>query len=265
MSREYRQLATSLKQLLKSRRLTYRDVAQKLDVSEQTIKRLLSADDGHVGRMASICDFLGVSFFDLARLAGEDREETFRLSTEQEEHFCAHPEDYGFFDALLRRQSVSSIAAKFSLKARHVQSILRRLERTGVLERAAGNEVKLLVRGTHNWIDGGPLQERFLGDETSAFIKSAMARISDLNVFTTSSERRVSAENLRDMVSEMKNLFVGYRRRAQTEEALLPADQLIEVRWTCGIAPWPASFEQYLRMSAAAEEQRKNPHCTAAT
>ena len=58
-----------LKRELKSRDITYADVAKKLDLSEASIKRMFSKDF-MLSRLDEICEFAGIEFADLAR-AGE--------------------------------------------------------------------------------------------------------------------------------------------------------------------------------------------------
>ena len=67
MSLEYRSIVSILKTALKERGITYADVASHLGVSEQTIKRLFTSQDGPVGRLVEICDFIGISFFECTR------------------------------------------------------------------------------------------------------------------------------------------------------------------------------------------------------
>lgn len=56
-----------LKRELKSRDITYADVAKKLDLSEASIKRMFSTKDFMLSRLDDICEFAGIEFADLAR------------------------------------------------------------------------------------------------------------------------------------------------------------------------------------------------------
>lgn len=106
MSLEYKSILASVKVALKAKGITYAQVAMHLGVSEQTIKRLFIGQDGSIGRLVDVCNFIGISFFEITRMAAEDREHTFGLSIGQEEYFCENPVDYAVFDELLKGHGV---------------------------------------------------------------------------------------------------------------------------------------------------------------
>ena len=90
-----------LKRELKSRDITYADVAKHLDLSEASIKRMFSAKDFMLSRLDDICEFAGIEFADLAR-AVEARDTLLtQLSPEQEKELAN--------DAKLMLAAVASI------------------------------------------------------------------------------------------------------------------------------------------------------------
>ena len=60
-----RTLLQGIKDLLAARRLTYRDLARKIGVSENTIKRDLSRGRLSLARLDQICDALEITLTDL--------------------------------------------------------------------------------------------------------------------------------------------------------------------------------------------------------
>lgn len=250
MSLEYRALVSGLKLALKAKRVNYRQVAEHLEVSEQTIKRLLTADDGAVGRLAEICDFLGISFFEIARMAAEEREQVFRISDAQEEYFCQQPADYAFFADLLKGRTPAQIREEYGVTKARAGEILRRLEAACLIERLAGDGIRLLVEGTHNWIHGGPMQLRFIAEDNATFLEFVAAKLGPSfpdDHFFTGADRRVSEATAKDFIRELRDTFIRFRKKAQTEESLMPEDKLIAVKWVACLAPYVSSFGQYLR------------------
>ena len=57
-------LFSTLKQVLKSQGLRYRDLAELMDTSEPTIKRLFKEQDCKLSRLMDICKAIGVNFTD---------------------------------------------------------------------------------------------------------------------------------------------------------------------------------------------------------
>ncbi len=60
-------LIDAIKQELKSCNKTYADMAQALDISESTIKRMFSKKEMPLSRIDDVCRFLGTDFADLSR------------------------------------------------------------------------------------------------------------------------------------------------------------------------------------------------------
>ena len=77
-----------LKRELKSRDITYADVARHLDLSEASIKRMFSAKDFMLSRLDDICEFAGVEFTDLARAVEARDTLLLQLSPEQEKELA---------------------------------------------------------------------------------------------------------------------------------------------------------------------------------
>src|SRR4051794_10582043 len=97
---EQQAITKALKQVLKARKLSYRQLAASISVSEATIKRLFTGSECNVGRLVEICDALNVSFFDLMSLANSDDFTAHHLSAEQDKFFSRNPKYYFFLRML---------------------------------------------------------------------------------------------------------------------------------------------------------------------
>lgn len=209
----------------------------------------IKAEDGPVGRLAEICSYIGVSFFEITRMAAENHEQVFCLSEEQEEYFCQHPCDYAFFDELMKRKLPMQIRDDYKLTKKNVAAILRRLETHALIERQTGDRVKLMVEGTHNWLHGGPMQRYFFYEENITFLSTTIRQLGPnlpSDHFITGADRRVLPTTLTDFIKELRETFVRFRKKAQTEESLLPAESLVSVKWLACLAPYQLPFRRYL-------------------
>ena len=111
----YGAFTTALRQVLKARRITYAELAARLGVSEQTIKRVFNGDDCPMSRLTAICEAAGVNFFEVAQLAADKPEVTFELSLEQEEALAAEPPLHTFFDELRNGLDPQAIKVKHGI------------------------------------------------------------------------------------------------------------------------------------------------------
>jgi len=63
------EVTRALKNALKAKGKTYREVAEHIGVSEQTIKRLFREKDCSISRIHEICLAIGISIYDLFSFA----------------------------------------------------------------------------------------------------------------------------------------------------------------------------------------------------
>jgi DNA-binding Xre family transcriptional regulator len=78
-------LVAALKGALKSRQMTYRDLAKRLKLSEASVKRLFAEESFSLKRVEEICAVLDIDFFELARLARGASTDTDEMTVKQEE------------------------------------------------------------------------------------------------------------------------------------------------------------------------------------
>lgn len=160
----------SLKEMLRQQGITYREVARELEVSESSVKRLFAGSDFNFSRVEQICDFLKVSFFELAERAQQDsRRNTFTLKPAQEKAFVENPKLFWFFLFVLNQGSVAGIDRRFRLSQVQVTKYLLQLDTMKLLELREGNHFRLLVPRNIVWQRGGPI-EKWLFDEGKAAI-----------------------------------------------------------------------------------------------
>src|SRR5271169_4269690 len=84
-------LISALKQVLKSRGVTYAEIARRLGTSEATIKRVFAQGSFTLERLDRICDALGIEITDLAKMVEHESERVVQLSLQQEREIVADP------------------------------------------------------------------------------------------------------------------------------------------------------------------------------
>jgi DNA-binding Xre family transcriptional regulator len=235
---EFQNLTGCLRAIMKAKKVTYASLAKHLEVSEATMKRFFTANDGSIGRITEICSALSISFADLVEQSKSKGEHVFALSLEQENFFATHPNYFAFFQELLEKNlSPKEIRTKHRISQHSATRYLRQLDKMGLIEWLPSDRVKLKVQGTHNWLDGGPLQQKFLPADNLAFLKYVEKNFQQDSHFLTTSNRHVHPETLRALISELKPLFSSFRKRVYRDEVFYPKSELIPTKWLMGIAP----------------------------
>lgn len=247
-SPEFQAVIAALRQVMKSRKITYEDLAQRLGTSAQTVKRLVNGyGDCSLEKLVSACRAVGVEFFDLVKLAGEPSEKTFELSLEQEEFFVLHRHHLAVFNLLRKHKSIAEICADHGLSAACGRRYLRELEAVGVLERLEGDGCRLRFEGGHNWLKKGPLNRRFYADGMNQLNEFMMREPApqDAERMITWSSTQLSRASLETLMTEMKELGGRYRRLAQREAATLPKAEMLDTEWVMiAAAPFRALVDE---------------------
>jgi len=83
------QLITSLKRALRSKGVTYAQIAKELDLSEASVKRLFADNNMSLQRLERICRMIAWDFNDLATQAQHNRKKLDQLSSEQEQEIAS--------------------------------------------------------------------------------------------------------------------------------------------------------------------------------
>ncbi len=160
---ESKQLVATLKRQLRARRVTYRQVADHLGLSEASVKRMFSKGDLGLRRLESICRLIELSLGELVQLMESGRNRVARLSEAQERELVADPRLMLVAYCLLNHWLPEEILEEYDLDRHALTRLLVRLDRLALIELLPGDRVRLRVAPDFRWIPGGPV-ERSLRD-----------------------------------------------------------------------------------------------------
>ncbi|WP_447803891.1 helix-turn-helix domain-containing protein [Pseudomonas kilonensis] len=125
------QLISTLKQRLKAAGMTYRDVAQALDLSEPSVKRLLASGRLTLERLAQLCELLGLTMAELLQEAERSTPRLQTLTREQEAQLVSNEKLLLVAVCALNHWSLEDIVSAYCVsKAECIKNLL-------VLERMA--------------------------------------------------------------------------------------------------------------------------------
>jgi len=152
-----------LKQVMKRRGLTYRDLAESVGTSEGAVKNMFLRSTCALERLVEVCGALGLSVSEVFKTAEAHSSEILVLSEEQEQHFADHPDVFRFFRLCFYEElSPRAVKRKWKLDDRALERYLKTLEELGLAERHPGQRLVFLVRGKLRWRPRGPWMKRHL-------------------------------------------------------------------------------------------------------
>ncbi|MGV0960702.1 MAG: helix-turn-helix domain-containing protein [Limnohabitans sp.] len=147
----------SLRSHLKARHLTYRHIAEKLGVSEQTVKRLFLQQDCSIERLEAICELLQLDLRDLVKSSPRPRQFLQQLSLKQEELLAQHPRLLMVAVCAMSLWTFQDMVQHLNIPQAETEDLLRQLDKMGFLDLMPGNRYRLHVAREFSWIVGGPI------------------------------------------------------------------------------------------------------------
>lgn len=172
MSESYA-LIKELKRQLKLSGLHYVDVAQHLEVSEGTVKRLLA--EGHqisLERLERICQLIGLEMAELFKLAASHNKGLESLTLEQEKHLIEDKALLLIAICVLNGYQFEQIIEQYTFCESELVQKLVQLDRLSIIDLLPGNKIRLQVSPTFQWQTGGPIQRFFQQQVQEAFFQS---------------------------------------------------------------------------------------------
>jgi hypothetical protein len=181
---EIAHLIVSVKRELRSRGLTYRDVARSLKLSEASVKRLFSTERFTVQRLAQVGQLLGLSLNELTHLAASTVPAPSVLTNNQEAQLVGDDKLLLVAVCALNHWSVQEIVAEYQLTRQEALKRLIVLDRMGLIELLPGDRVRRRVRRDFTWLPNGPIQKYFFRQGLEDFLSGPFDQTEESLEFT---------------------------------------------------------------------------------
>lgn len=218
-------LVNTLKRIVKSKGMTYADLARRLSLSEPTIKRSFSEQETmSLKRVERICDAIGINFAELVRIS-EIKLSGARnvLTDEQEEVLSLDLNLFKVFYLLLKNWTLEQIQKTFKVPKNAIEGILLELDKLKLIELHAGNKIKLLTARNVHWKKNGPLAKIFESEIKHKFLDKPFDKPNEFFGFLSGTVSMGTQAIIREKIirfeKEVENLIEMdlYLEKEQTE------------------------------------------------
>jgi DNA-binding Xre family transcriptional regulator len=247
-------LFEAIKAHLRSRSLTYAELATGLGVSEGTIKRIFSRKRCSTGQLDAICAFLQLELPDLVRTLPRARRLLERLTWKQEEEVTGDPKLFVVAVCALHLLRVEEILQYYEMSEAECVSKLLTLEHVGFLELHAGNRYRLLVARTFRWIPDGPIAQFAKREMTDFFDHSFDEPGELLQVLNV----RVSDASRMSLLSRLQQVAEAYNEQ-HVADAGLPLAARHPVSVWLAVRAWEPRMFKALRRAGSVAHGRAAP------
>ena len=243
---ETRAILDLVKQLLKRKGIRYEAVADHLNLSEASIKKLLNGSQISIYRLERICQMMQMDLFDLLEHLKQQQRKVEMLSWEQEQRLV---EDQRLF--LVAVSSVlgftfEQMTATYKLTKAECRSELKQLEELGILYLSSDDRIRMLISKRFSWIPNGPIQSYFLSHLQQEFFDSDFSGEDEKLLFVSG---LLSHHSISLMKKKIEKLALEFDE-TDIEDATLPIDDRMGTSMVLAIRPWQISyFREMLRES----------------
>ncbi|BCO20470.1 hypothetical protein KUC3_33270 [Alteromonas sp. KC3] len=235
----------TLKQCLREQRITYKQLAQTLNVSEASVKRNFSLQAFTLEKLEQICECLHLSLSELFQLSQKQQEKISQLSEEQELKLLANPKlllaavcvrDGWRFDEIISHYNIEEVEGI---------KLMTTLDKLKLIELLPNNRYKLLIAQDFRWIPGGPLA-KFM--ENEVMVKFMAPKKNEPWMFRSYLRGRYSPSSVAIIQRRLEQLRQE-AAKLSSEDNALPIEERQHIGLLMAMRPWEPSLFENMRRS----------------
>lgn len=233
----------AIRTTLRGRGMTYKELAQRLGVSEVTVKRDLSRGDFSLKRLDAICEALELSVVDLLRSDPGGAHILTQLSAEQEQALVSDPKLLLVTYLLVNDWKFADVTAAFRVEESEFISLLLRLDALRIIDYRPPHRIKKLTARNFSWRENGPVHSYFLTRIVPEFFAGAFDRTGDAFHFMGGTLTDASLQHVAAAMARMAQEFEEHARH----DARLPLDARSGCSAVLALRKWEFSEFTQLR------------------
>jgi DNA-binding Xre family transcriptional regulator len=228
------QLIETLKHALKAHKKTYADVADALQLSQASVKRLFAEKNLSLLRLEAVCQMVNMEISDLVQLMNQRAHRVTQLTRDQEAEIAGDRLLLLVTVCALNRWTLEEILAFFRITQTEAIRCLARLDRLKIIELLPGNRIKLLISPNFHWIENGPIQQLFRSRLQEDFFNSSFSRSTEKLLVVNG---MLSAKSNAELQKKMERLAREFDE-LNNDDAGLPLDQRRGVTMVIAMGDW---------------------------
>lgn len=238
-----REIVETLKKALKTRGMTYADLARALKVSTPTVKRQFSQHSFTLERLEAILRVLDMDFLELARLSQNGHAGPAELTLEQETGLAKDARLFSVFWLVCNEWRFDDIVSEFKLSAAQATQYYARLEKLRLIDWRPGNRARLIVPKHYVWRLNGPLRKTYGLRVVTEFMRSRFDAPHDGFHFEA---QDLSSESVAVVKKRMAR-FAAELNELVEIDAGVPAKKRVTLGVLLACRPWSISIVRALR------------------
>jgi len=237
-------LFSALKQALKARGFTYREVGKAIDLSEASIKRMFAEQQLSVQRLDQICQLMNMEISDLVKLMEAQEQQITELTEAQEQELVADTKMLLVAFLVVNGWQFEEICTWYEIGETEAIRYLARLDRLDLIELLPNNRIRLRISPKFRWRQNGPIQKFFTTHLQDDFLNNQFDDQRELFQFPTGMLSRASSEQFKRRLQQLIQDFYALHEQDRN----LPLEKRHGCSLFLAFRPWrPEAFEQFRR------------------
>jgi DNA-binding Xre family transcriptional regulator len=245
---EAARIIASLKRVMKARAITYKDLADRIELSEVSIKRIFSRSTLSLARLEKICTALDVSIQEVARLSGEQTADpTETVSLEQESVLAADPSLLACYYLVANGRTGLEISKELGVEEIKVRRWLVKLHSLGLVELLSKNRARARTSSSIAWRQDGPMRRLYEAKVREEYLQSSFQASFEALHFRSA---EMSDDSCRVILRKLTRLAGEFRDLAELDRSL-PAREKRSIGVLLAARPWVFSMFESVRQPSA--------------
>jgi DNA-binding Xre family transcriptional regulator len=207
---------------LRAAGITYKLLAQRIGMSESSVKRIFAQKDMSLTRLAHICKTAGIAMEDVLRQAADITPHADTLTLAQEKSVVADPKLLLVAICCLGHWSLDQIVETYDLSETECIRKLVRLDRLELIELKPMNRYRLRVSNAFRWRADGPVQQFFRQSVVEDYFSGRFDGPGETLMCVPA---RLSQPSAQDLVKKIQQLAAELARLHQDDRRLQPQER----------------------------------------
>lgn len=234
------------KQELRAQGITYRQLAERLELSESTIKHMFSSKNFSLKRLDTICELVGLEITDLVARSEVLETKIDQLSLEHEKRLISDVPLLIVAYCVSNHWTVKDILRKYAISETDCIRHLAELDRMKMIELLPENKVRLLISNNFQWHKNGPIEQFFRTEVQQRFFSSPFNSDDSLHMVKLGDLSDKSISQIIERLTSVGDLYeeLGREDRKQPFENRFGSSMVVAIRkWEFD------AFKDYLKSS----------------
>jgi len=239
------QVLDVLRAELRATGITYKGLAERIGVSESSVKRMFGQKDMALSRLAQICQVTGIAMEDVLRRAVDARPHADALTLPQETSLVANPRLLLMAICCLGHWSLEQVIETYRLTEAESITLLAELDRLGLIELKPLNRYSLRVSNAFRWLPDGPVQRFFREHVVADYFAGGFNRPGEALMCLPARLSGASAQELGQKIAQL----AGELARLHRNDRRLPPEDREGYTLLLGFRSWEFAAFTALRRS----------------